>query len=142
MRVIAGQRNFHDIGAARFRVFEDRFECRIGDDEFALRRTGECLGAKFQDLARAVAEHDLIAVDVVDLRDLVDQDVVRFVRITITHAVRVLHRFMRFRGRSVGIFVRAKPHHTGLGGRGNCRRFLAIVIRGRTIAAAAPIPSK
>src|SRR5207248_9255542 len=68
-------------------------------------------------------ERDLVAIDVVDLRYLVDQHVVRFVGVTVADAVRVIHGVARFVRRAVGIFVRAQSDDTGLGRSRNGQRF-------------------
>ena len=113
MTETARERNFHDLGAVDARVIKQRFESRIGRYQIAARRSSECLGAQFQNLARTVAEHDLIAINAVQFCQGIDQFVVMYIGISTRQAERVRHRFERFRRRPVGIFVRAQADNAG-----------------------------
>ena len=112
---IRNQRNFDDFAAARFRIFKNRFECWIGGDQFALGRSGKGLRAQFQNFARTVAEHDLLAINAVDLRDLLDQHIVCFIGITAADVERIIHRGVRLGRRPVRVFVRAEAHDNRAG---------------------------
>src|SRR5205823_10247007 len=68
----ARQRNFDDVRAIGFRIFKNCFESWIGGDESALGRSSESLGAKFQNLARAVTKHNLIGANAVEFRQALD----------------------------------------------------------------------
>ena len=126
MAEAGGERNLHGLGAADFRVRENRFERRIGDDEFAAPgrsilsvrgRSGERARAKLQDLARAVAQQDLIAIDAVVFCQRLDQQLGGIIRIAARQPEGVGHRLQRFGRRSVGILVRAQAHDPGSRGR-------------------------
>ena len=73
------ERDLCYLSAIDLRVIKDCFEGRIGSDEIAARRSGERVRAQLENLARAVTEQDLIAINAIEPGQRVNQQVVVFI---------------------------------------------------------------
>ena len=123
---IRRERNFHDLCAVALRMVKDGFEGRIGDHERAAlafaQRTGENVGGQLENLARAVAEQDLIAAHAIEFGERFHQRIGVLVGITTSQRKGIAHRLECLGRRAVGILVRTQTNDTGDGGRGFARR--------------------
>src|SRR5215467_6445488 len=90
------QWNLYHLGAVNSGLLENCFESRIGYDEWSALFPGECLRAELQNLAGPVAEQDLVAIDVVQLRQLLNEHVIMLIGVTAAEIERTVHCRVRF----------------------------------------------
>ena len=106
-----GEGNFHHVSAVDARLIENCFESWISGNEFATLFPSKRVGAKFQNLVGPVAEQDLIAINAIDFRQLIDQHIVVLIRVTRGQTEGVTHCFQRLRRRPVWIFIGAQANN-------------------------------
>ena len=72
VRKAAGQGHLYYFSTIGAGILEYGFESWVRRDKLSVLGSGKCFRAQFQNLARAVAQQDFVAIDMVQRRQLID----------------------------------------------------------------------